>query len=731
MRHITLTAVAVAVVGLGAVGCTFERDEEAEELVGEAEQSVLTENALISNALSMNALTQNSVTQNSVTQNSVTQNSVTQNSVTQNSVTQNALTQNALTENATFMAALEDTTPSAGKGSPTRGRLTRSLLEYVYSCAMPPPGVCSSGNRTNVLDIELSDERLTLEGQLGVAPEWGTAECDLDCQRWVSACVLARTNAYGTPVDVSLRAVGHNPALAVSEAEASEYTLHEGAFYGNIFNREDLATPRQGCTGEDADMAQLLGRICASPGGHCPIFISKCTDRCDDATGCKVKLKNGSSARIPGIKVHLKPPPAAVCGDEICDVGEAAASCPKDCKPVMDSRSFGFATSTSGVVASTQGPDGSVVMVGITGQKDLDLGYGPIAADTASTRNMYFAWGTRDTALWGRRFAIGKTNLGAGPVWMDPTTVRVNVPTSQVIIGGVGFVASHSLVTGDLIWQVQLPCRVDSITPIEGSPFSLSVPCKQAPTGGGPLTLRRFELALDGTHREQASRPSSPEEIVQRDWLGATYSALPAGPGQLIVSKENGWTTPVPVPSVRSPKPVAMQALTGPRALFVAGTSEDRASSFIVKLGDQGQVLWTTELSSDGHNAVRIVKIGQMSGTKRTRFIVVGGSFKGTVDFAGTAGSQILKSRRGHGDNDDVFVAAYDAASGKLRWIQTFGGAAADALRAFTFDSTNHLWAFGSFTGMALFPGRYLEPRESLASTNAFQTILGPIDPAL
>src|SRR6202030_2952269 len=56
------------------------------------------------------------------------------------------------------------------------------------------------------------------EGGVGGGP--GT--CDESCQRWVSACLLARTNAYGAHVEISMRAPADAPqaiknALAVSD----------------------------------------------------------------------------------------------------------------------------------------------------------------------------------------------------------------------------------------------------------------------------------------------------------------------------------------------------------------------------------------------------------------------------------------------------------------------------------------------------------------------------------
>src|SRR5262249_43891385 len=84
------------------------------------------------------------------------------------------------------------------------------------------------------------------------SPATGTSagQCDESCQRWVSACVLARTNAYGVPVEISMRAPATPPRAPPRQAsqvppnqcapptrpdEVASYTLREGAYYGNIF----------------------------------------------------------------------------------------------------------------------------------------------------------------------------------------------------------------------------------------------------------------------------------------------------------------------------------------------------------------------------------------------------------------------------------------------------------------------------------------------------------------
>ncbi len=94
----------------------------------------------------------------------------------------------------------------------------------------------------------------------------GPGTCDETCQRWVSACLLARTNAYGAHVEISMRAPADAPqaiknALAVSDVErngsdagdasAAPFSLREGAYYGNIFETAPLPStpPDAGYTG--------------------------------------------------------------------------------------------------------------------------------------------------------------------------------------------------------------------------------------------------------------------------------------------------------------------------------------------------------------------------------------------------------------------------------------------------------------------------------------------------
>lgn len=114
---------------------------------------------------------------------------------------------------------------SAAGLSDSSGLLTdpdlRGTAEYLVECALP-----YGTSITKVVD----GETIVLDGLLGLAPEWETGECDQDCQEWVSACLLARTNDSGQTVKIWVK--GEHEALGW---EAPSNAVFEGAFYGNLF----------------------------------------------------------------------------------------------------------------------------------------------------------------------------------------------------------------------------------------------------------------------------------------------------------------------------------------------------------------------------------------------------------------------------------------------------------------------------------------------------------------
>jgi len=96
------------------------------------------------------------------------------------------------------------------------------FLKYTVSCALNP---------NQSLTIPL-DPPVVLPGSLGLAGDWTRRRIDAADQERVSACLSARVNFFGAHVNISIRGRGLEPPTV---DEIAEYTLQEGAFWGNIF----------------------------------------------------------------------------------------------------------------------------------------------------------------------------------------------------------------------------------------------------------------------------------------------------------------------------------------------------------------------------------------------------------------------------------------------------------------------------------------------------------------
>ncbi|MGE0403459.1 MAG: hypothetical protein AB7T06_42535 [Kofleriaceae bacterium] len=135
-----------------------------------------------------------------------------------------ALNRIALNRIALNRIALNGLTTLGGADTMLDTAENRDVVGYLVQCALPEGS-----------SITLSDANgtYTFDGAIGLAPGWASGAPSASEKRWVSACLLARTNAYGVSVAISLR--GPNAALTVDATEASAYGLREGAFWGDVF----------------------------------------------------------------------------------------------------------------------------------------------------------------------------------------------------------------------------------------------------------------------------------------------------------------------------------------------------------------------------------------------------------------------------------------------------------------------------------------------------------------
>jgi|SRR6185312_4934259 len=193
-----------------------------------------------------------------VTENSLMLNALTSNSLMLNALTSNALMLNALTSNALMLNALAPD----GVIRPD----TAQFMKYLVSCALTDK---------QSLDLTLGGQSYHFPGGVGLAPQWGMpgGTCDGSCQRWVSACLLARVDAAGVEREISVR--GLHPALVPSRSEMSTYTQREATYFGNVFV---TGQPRFLCLPPGATSDE---RVCGDSMSKCPMTVlSSCSNTC-------------------------------------------------------------------------------------------------------------------------------------------------------------------------------------------------------------------------------------------------------------------------------------------------------------------------------------------------------------------------------------------------------------------------------------------------------------------
>lgn len=126
-----------------------------------------------------------------------------------------------------------------------------AYLDYVVGCALDSTqSITASG--------------LTFYGSVGLVPAWTTRSITLSERRWVSACAIARTNQYGTRINISIR--GNHPALAIDTDGG--YVKEEGAYYGDVFSGNTTRRVCQDPATFDGSLTWSFGRRCSYDAGN-------------------------------------------------------------------------------------------------------------------------------------------------------------------------------------------------------------------------------------------------------------------------------------------------------------------------------------------------------------------------------------------------------------------------------------------------------------------------------
>ncbi|HEX2658370.1 MAG TPA: hypothetical protein VHU40_08865 [Polyangia bacterium] len=134
--------------------------------------------------------------------------------------------------------------------SATEGLMTteagRKTISYLVRCALPQGRA--------IVKADQYGTSYTFPGQLGLAPEWESGACDLACQEYVSACVMAHVNTTGKHIPIWLVTEKSNIGWGLSP----DFPRQEGSFFGNFF-----VSPPQAfyCEGKDFAVGVVAGRI--------------------------------------------------------------------------------------------------------------------------------------------------------------------------------------------------------------------------------------------------------------------------------------------------------------------------------------------------------------------------------------------------------------------------------------------------------------------------------------
>jgi hypothetical protein len=133
-------------------------------------------------------------------------------------ITSNALTPTQLW-NTTLLSGPLNNTNMQSMAATADGR---AALHYAIVCALTDHQSVS---------VVVGGTLYSYQGYLGLASTWLASSLSTAEQQQVSACILSLVNLTGTAINISMR----GGPLGYDTGELTNYTIEEGAFWGNLF----------------------------------------------------------------------------------------------------------------------------------------------------------------------------------------------------------------------------------------------------------------------------------------------------------------------------------------------------------------------------------------------------------------------------------------------------------------------------------------------------------------
>jgi len=214
---------ASAAICFAAVGCVTAEEGSVDTMT----QSIATSNRLAVNRIAVNRLAANRIAVNRIAVNRIAANRIAVNRIAVNGA-------------AADLIETED---------------GREVFKYLAECAIPVG--------TTLVATDSQGVAYEFDGAIGLAPRWLDHALNERESRWISACLFSRVNAHNISVEISLR--GPSRALDVTLEESAEWTLEEGAFYGQYFLPITQPIAWYACSGRRVRDAHDRMRDCANP----------------------------------------------------------------------------------------------------------------------------------------------------------------------------------------------------------------------------------------------------------------------------------------------------------------------------------------------------------------------------------------------------------------------------------------------------------------------------------
>jgi hypothetical protein len=164
----------------------------------------------------------------------------------------------------------------------------------------------------------------------------------------------------------------------------------------------------------------------------------------------------------------------------------------------------------------------------------------------------------------------------------------------------------------------------------------------------------------------------------------------------------------------------------GPGVFTLTATSgfgQSYTDAFLIKIDPSGKLLWADAFGGSFDDMVNAVAVDPQGDP------VVTGYFTRSADFDPTSKGVFTVNAEGR---DDIFVAKYTGAGGKLVWVDNFGSDTTkiswrDSGNGISIDSVGNILVTGTYTGKTDFdPGPSVVISEAVKATDVFVLKLSP-----